>query len=122
MRLSSLLTVFISGVCFAQSIDLPGADPFFPRVSYFRKHFQPTPSRIELQPPVRLSDYVVENKLELSLKNFLELTVANNPDVISQKGTVEFSRNAITRAFGACDPTGVARVNSTSTQTASSKV
>jgi outer membrane protein len=122
MRLSSLLTVFISGVCFAQSIDLPGADPFFPRPSYFRKHFQPTPSRIELQPPVRLSDYVVENKLELSLKNFLELTVANNPDIVSQKVTVEFSRNAITRAFGAFDPTALARFNSTRTQTASSNV
>jgi outer membrane protein len=122
MRLFSLLTVFVSGVCFAQSIDLPGADPFFPRPSYFRKHFQPTPSRIELQPPVRLSDYVVENKLELSLKNYLELTVANNPDIVSQKVTVEFSRNAITRAFGAFDPTALARFNSTRTQTASSSL
>jgi outer membrane protein TolC len=86
------------------------------------KAFQPTPSRIELQPPVRLSDYVVDNKLELSLKNFLELTVANNPDIVSQKVTVEFSRNAITRAFGAFDPTALARFNSTRTQTASSNV
>src|SRR5258708_345645 len=120
MRLSSLLTVFISGVCFAQSIDLPGADPFFPRPPSFRRHFQPVPSRIELQPPVRLSDFVVENKLELSLKNFLELTVANNPDVISQKVTVEFSRNAITRAFAAFDPTALARFNSARTHTPSS--
>jgi outer membrane protein TolC len=122
MRLFSLLSVFISGVCVAQSIDLPGADPFFPRPSYFRKHFQPAPSRIELQPPVRLSDFVVEHKLELSLKNYLELTVANNPDVITQKVTVEFSHNAITRAFGAFDPTAVARFNSTRTQTASSSL
>ncbi|MDP8981844.1 MAG: TolC family protein [Acidobacteriota bacterium] len=122
MRLSFLLPIVISGSCFAQSIDLPGADPFFPRPSYFRKHFQTAPSRIELQPPVRLADFVVENKLELSLKNFLELTVANNPDVVSQKVTVEFSRNAITRAFGAFDPTAFARFNSTRTSTASSSL
>jgi outer membrane protein TolC len=88
-------------------------EPFFPKPSYFRRHFGTVSNKVELQPPARLNDFVVSDKLELSLKNYLDLVLANNPDITVQKLTVEFQQNAITRAFGIFDPTALARFNST---------
>lgn len=93
------------------------SDPFFPTPSYFKKHFSNTPTHVELQPPVRLNDFVVGGNMELSLRNYLELVVANNPDVIVQKLTVEFNRDAITRAFAPFDPIATASFNATRTIT-----
>jgi outer membrane protein TolC len=83
-------------------------DPFFPKPDYFRKHFASTPPRVELQPPVRLADYAVGGKLELSLKNFLDLTMANNPDIGIQRLNVDISRDAILRSFSIFDPVATA--------------
>ena len=88
-------------------------DPFFPTPSYFKKHFSNTPTHVELLPPTKLNDFVVGGKLELSLRNYLELVVANNPDVIVQKLTVEFNRDAITRAFAPFDPVATATFSAT---------
>jgi len=45
----------------------------FPKPSYFRETFARPVTRVELQPPVHLSDFVIEDKegkkLELSLKS-----------------------------------------------------
>ena len=42
---------------------------YFPKPSYFRETFAAPPiSKVELLSPVRLSDYVVAGKLELSLR------------------------------------------------------
>lgn len=97
-------------------------EPFFPQPSYFKKRFAPSPTRVELQPPARLPDYVVEGKLELSLKSYLDLVMANNPDINVQKLTVEFNRDAITRAYAAFDPMGVARFSTARTQSPSSSL
>ena len=83
-------------------------DPFFPKPDYFRKHFASTPPRVELQPPARLADYAVGGKLELSLKNFLDLTMANNPDIGIQRLNVDISRDAILRSFSIFDPVATA--------------
>ena len=101
---------------------LAQTDPFFPQPSYFRKHLLVKPSHVELQPPVRLTDYVVGGTLELSLRNYLELVIANNPDISVQKLTVEFSRNAITRAFGVFDPFATASFSATRTVTQSNSL
>ena len=45
-------------------------DPFFPKPSYFRKHFSNISTHVELQPPTRLGDFVAGGTLELSLRNF----------------------------------------------------
>jgi outer membrane protein TolC len=79
--------------------------PMFPRLSYFRKMFSEPSMRVELQPPVRLADYVVDGKLQLSLRSFLDLVMANNTDISIQKISVETYKNAITSAFGKYDPT-----------------
>jgi outer membrane protein TolC len=80
------------------------SDPFFPTPSYFKKHFSNTPTHVELQQPVRLNDFVRGGTMELSLRDYLGLVVANNPDVIVQRLTVQFNQDAITRAFAPFDP------------------
>jgi outer membrane protein TolC len=80
------------------------SDPFFPTSSYFKKHFSNTPTHVELEPPVRLNDFVRGGTMELSLRDYLGLVVANNPDVIVQRLTVQFNQDAITRAFAPFDP------------------
>jgi outer membrane protein len=83
-------------------------DPYFPKPSYFRKYFARVVTKVELEPPVHLEDYLVEGKLELSLKAYLDLVMANNPNISLQRLSVVTSQDAITRAFGQFDPTATA--------------
>src|SRR5690349_23148637 len=76
----------------------------FPKPSYFRETFSKPVTKVELQPPVRLADFVVGGKLELSLRSYLELVMANNTDIQIQKLTLEMPKNAILRSFGTFDP------------------
>ncbi len=69
---------------------------------------------------MRLADFVVDGKLELSLKNYLELVMANNPDIAVQKLNVDFSRDAILRAFSVFDPLASASFSTARQQTPSS--
>lgn len=87
----------------------------FPKPNYFRETFQKTRTHVELKDPVRLQDFVVGDKLELSLKNYLALVMSNNTDIQIQMLTLETPRNAILRAFGAWDP--LARASFTDTKT-----
>ena len=109
---------FLAGLALVTSLSAQ-TEPYFPKPSYFRKHFSSFPTRVQLQPPVRLNDFVAGGTLELSLRNFLDLVMANNPDISIQKLTVEFSRSAITRAFGIFDPFATASFGATRTQTQS---
>ena len=54
----------------------------FPKPSYFRETFARPVTKVELQSPARLPDYVVGGKLELSLRGYLELVMANNTDCL----------------------------------------
>jgi outer membrane protein len=112
---------FLAGL--ALTMPLPAqTDPYFPKPSYFRKHFSNVSTHVELQPPVRLNDFVMGGTLELSLRNFLELVMANNPDIAVQKLNLEFNRDAITRAFGVFDPIATASFSDTRTQTPSNSL
>ncbi|MEO8025966.1 MAG: TolC family protein [Bryobacteraceae bacterium] len=95
-------------------------DPWFPKPSYFRKRFTPIPTRVELQPPTRLSDFVVEGKLELSLRSALDLALANNPDISIQVLAIEIPKDSILRAYSVFDPLAIASFNPTRTQTPTS--
>jgi outer membrane protein TolC len=90
-------------------------EQFFPEPSYFKKHFAGVSTHVELEPPSKLGDYVKEGALELSLRGYLDLVMANNPDVMVQKLNLEFSRDAITRAFGIFDPLATANFSATRT-------
>ena len=59
---------------------------------------------LSLADPTRLKDFVVDGKLELSLRSYLELVLANNTQIMLQKVLLQPSRNAIQRAFGVFDP------------------
>jgi outer membrane protein len=108
MRLSGLVAAFaLLAPLAAQD------DPFFPQPAYFRKHFSNTPTHVELQPPVKLNDFVIGGTMQLSLRNYLELVMANNPDIAVQKLMVAFNRDAITRAFAPFDPVATASFSAT---------
>jgi outer membrane protein len=85
----------------------------FPKPSYFRETFARPILHVELQPPARLSDFVIEDKegkkLELSLKSYLALVMANNTDIAVSRLTVDVAQNAITRAFAPFDPFATGR-------------
>ncbi len=87
--------------------------PSFPRPSYFRQVFQQTSTHVGLRDPVRLKDYVAGGKLELSLKDYLELVMANNTDVQVTYLSLETPRNNITAAFGVWDPFATASFSTT---------
>lgn len=114
MRIIPIAFVFCTAasLCPAQEVE----PHMFPSRGYFRTVFTPPQTRVELRPPVRLEEFVVGDKLELSLKNYLDLVMSNNPDIQVQKLSVEIQKNAITRAFGAFDPTVTASFNSTRTK------
>ena len=73
----------------------------FPRPAWFRQHFISPPTKMELQPPRHLSDFVAGGNLELSLRNYLELVLQNNPDIAIARLSVEGPKNSITRALSA---------------------
>lgn len=98
MQVRFLLTAFL----FAASALAQVAS--FPRPAYFRETFSAPVTRVELRPPVRLGDFVVGGKLELSLRSYMELVLANNTDIAISRLTVETSKNALLRAFAPFDP------------------
>jgi outer membrane protein TolC len=76
----------------------------FPKPHYFEETFRRAQTRVELQPPVKLKDFVIDGVLTLSLKSYLELVMANNTDIAIQMLSVESPKNAIMRAFATWDP------------------
>jgi len=115
MRTNVVLALWLSASALtAQSF----VAPVFPTPSYFRRHFATPRSRVELQPPARFEDFIVNGTLELSLRHYLELVMANNTDIQIQRLTLETPRNAILRAFGAFDPSLSASFNSTRSRSA----
>src|ERR1051325_4931789 len=81
----------------------------FPKPDYFRETFQSTVPKVELKDPVRLRDYVQSGKLELSLKDYLQLVMANNTNIQIQTLSLETPKKAIQRAVAPWDPLATAR-------------
>ena len=109
MLLRTLLTgILLTAGAFAQVSS-------FPKPSYFRETFQKTRTNVELKDPVKLKDFVADGKLELSLKHYLELVMANNTDIQIQFLTVEIPKNNIQAAMGVWDPTATTRFSTTRT-------
>ena len=103
MLLRTLITgILLTAGAFAQMSS-------FPKRSYFRETFSKAQPKVELKDPVRLKDFVLSDKLELSLKNYLALVMSNNTDIQLQMLSLETPKNAIQRAFGVWDPRAVAQ-------------
>jgi outer membrane protein len=91
--------------------------PWFGTGSYWKKNFGHFDTRVVLEPPVRLAEYVVDGKLTLSLKAYLDLVLANNTNIGIQKLTLEIPRNGIQRSLGVFDPVFTANFSATRSET-----
>src|SRR5579885_2804806 len=107
MKLRTLLLGLSSAACALAQLTS------FPKPGYFRETFARTQAHVELQPPVRLKDFVAGGKLELSLKDYLALVMANNTNIQIQLLTLETPKNAIQRAMAIWDPLAQASFSST---------
>ncbi len=93
--------------------------PFFPKQNWFKRHFaEPMPS-VEMRGVSKFDDFVADGKLELSLRSYLQLVLANNVDIDIQRLNVEITRNSITRAYAPFDPFFTGNFTSTRTKTQS---
>jgi outer membrane protein TolC len=108
---------FIAGFLFAAVAF--GQLASFPKPSYFRETFARPVTKVELRSPARLPEFVVGDKLELSLRSYLELVMANNTDIAIERLTIDVAQNAITRAFALFDPLATASFSSSEQRTPS---
>jgi outer membrane protein len=104
----SITGLLVASLAFAQTVS-------FPRPNYFRQVFEQSHAQIDLREPSKLKDFLVDGKLELSLKQFLELVMANNTDIQVTFLSLDIPRNNITAAFGLWDPLANASFSSTRT-------
>lgn len=86
------------------SVVNPDSAPTFPSKAFFRQGFGRELPKVEIKAPIRLQEFVVDNHLELSLQKYLELVMANNPDIVIQRLSVETFKNNITRQYSPFDP------------------
>jgi len=94
----------------------------FPNRAYWNEQWTPAPYEVEIESVGRLEDFVVDGKVELSLRAYLELVMANNPDVNLQKLSVYEQENAIQRALSPFDPTFGANFTATRAQTPTNNI
>lgn len=94
----------------------------FPNRAYWNEQWTPAPYDVEIESVGRLEDFVVDGKVELSLRAYLELVMANNPDVNLQKLSVYEQENAIQRALSPFDPTFGANFTATRAQTPTNSI
>jgi outer membrane protein len=87
--------------------------PTFPAPNWFRQHLGSPNTRVELQAPAQIADAIVDGKLQLSLRDYIELALRNNTDIALAKLQVLSPANAIARAFGAFDPALAASFSNT---------
>lgn len=111
MLLRSLITGALIAACaFGQQFS-------FPRPSYFRETFQKTRTKVELRGPVRFKDFIADGKLSLSLRNYLELVMANNTDIQLQLISLEIPKDNILQQYGIWDPKAIAQFSTTRSTT-----
>jgi len=108
-----VLRTFITGILLTAGASAQMSS--FPKPNYFREVLKQTKTKVDLRDPVRLKDFVVSGKLELSLKNYLELVMANNTDIAVTFLSVETPKNNIISAYGVWDPSATASFSTTRT-------
>lgn len=79
--------------------------PVFGTPAYFQQILGRHEMRVEIQPTRGYEDYVVDNKLRLTLPAYLDLVLANNTSIALQKVLLETPKNAIQRSMAFLDPT-----------------
>ncbi len=94
----------------------------FPDSSYFREQWTKPPTAVEIEAVSRLEDFSVDGKLQLSLRAYIELAMANNPDINLQRLDILQQENAIQAAFSPFDPSLTASFNTNRSTTPSNDV
>jgi len=100
----------------------PAQMSVFPDKSYWQAMWQAAPYDVEIESVSQLENYVVNDRIELSLKAYLELVMANNPNINLQKLSVYEQQNAIQRSLSPFDPTATASFNANRSETPSNDV
>ncbi len=105
---------------------LAGSSPaqmsVFPDRSYWREIFQSAPYNMEIESVSQLDGYLVNDRLELSLQAYLELVMANSPNINLQKLAVYEQQNAIQRSLSPFDPTLTTSFNANRSETPATDV
>lgn len=112
-----LTSLFLIGALLA-----PAQFSVFPDRSYWKEQWQEAPYGVEIESVARLRDHVVDGELHLSLRAYLELVMANHPDINLQKLAVYEQENAIQRALSPFDPNVTATFNARRSETPSNDV
>jgi outer membrane protein TolC len=76
----------------------------FPAINYFKEQWSRPPLGVEIESVSRLDDFLVNGKMQLSLRSYIELVMANNPDINLQKLAVYEQQNLIEAAHSPFDP------------------
>lgn len=100
----------------------PGQMAVFPDKAYWKSQWQKAPLGVEIESVSRLEDYLVDGRLQLSLRAYLELVMANNPNINLQKLAYYQQENAIQRALSPFDPSLTASYNTNRSETPSNDV
>ena len=94
----------LSALMLLAALAAPGQFHTFPDKTYFREQWQRAPLGMEIETVANLEDFHHDEKLELSLRAFLELAMSNNPDINLQKLAILEQQNNILRAYSPFDP------------------
>jgi outer membrane protein len=76
----------------------------FPKKNYWNQMWQSSEQEVEIEPISRLRDFVADDLLTLSLRQYIELVLANNGDVQVSKLNVYSQENLIQSALSPFDP------------------
>ncbi|MFN7919594.1 MAG: TolC family protein [Bryobacteraceae bacterium] len=87
--------------------------PKFPEGTFFRQYIKQELPKVDLEAPARLAEFVIGDHLELSLRSYLELVLANNTDIQVQRVTLETFKPDLLRTFGRFDPILASTFNAT---------
>lgn len=118
--LKRLLGVALAATLWTASLTAQFAT--FPRKTYWKEMWQETPYDVEIEPIGRLEAFSDGERLELSLRAYLELVMANNPNINLQKLAVYQQQNAIQRSLSPFDPNVSASFNAQRSETPSNDV
>ena len=113
----------IGSTSFVTSTRTPTAEaPAFGTSTWFTRSFKALRPKAELREPISLEKHVVDDRLEISLRAYIDLVLANNTDIELERLSVEIPRNAILRQYSIFDPLMQASFQATRRETPANDV
>ena len=102
-----VVTMVLRSLCLIllAATTLPAQFNTFPGNQLLQRAVDQAADEREIDPVDKLDEFVVGGKLQLSLRSYIELVMANNPDINLQKLSVYEQQNAVEAAYSPFDPT-----------------